>query len=65
MGSVIVETVFAWPGVGRLAYEAVIRRDFPLIQGIVIVFVGLYIVLNLAIDILYVYLDPRIRYVKQ
>jgi peptide/nickel transport system permease protein len=63
-GSVIVETVFAWPGIGRLAYESVIHRDFPVMQGIVIVFVALFIISNLAIDILYAYLDPRVRYVK-
>lgn len=65
MGSVVTEAIFAWPGVGMLAYEAVMKRDFPLIQGVIIIFVGLFIVFNLAIDILYVYLDPRIRYVKE
>jgi peptide/nickel transport system permease protein len=63
-GSVIVETIFAWPGIGRLAYESVIHRDFPVMQGIVVVFVALFIISNLAIDILYAYLDPRVRYVK-
>jgi peptide/nickel transport system permease protein len=65
MGSVITETVFSWPGVGRLAYQAIKGRDFPLIQGAVILFVGLYVVTNLAVDILYCYLDPRVRYVKE
>jgi peptide/nickel transport system permease protein len=65
MGSVVTETIFGWPGLGRLAYTAVKGRDFPLIQGIVIILVALYIVFNLAIDILYCYLDPRIRYVKE
>jgi peptide/nickel transport system permease protein len=64
MGSVVTETVFAWPGVGRLAYMAVKGSDFPLIQGIVIMFVGIYIVFNLAVDVLYCYLDPRIIYKK-
>lgn len=64
-GSVVTETIFAWPGVGRLAYEAVMSRDFPLIQGLILIFVGLYIIFNLVIDILYCYLDPRIRYVKE
>jgi peptide/nickel transport system permease protein len=63
-GSVITEMVFAWPGIGRMAYQAVSNRDFPLIQGIVIIFIVLFILMNLLIDILYVYLDPRIRYVK-
>ena len=65
MGSVVTEAIFAWPSVGMLAYEAVMKRDFPLIQGIIIIFVGLYIVFNLVIDVLYVYLDPRVRYVKE
>jgi peptide/nickel transport system permease protein len=64
MGSVVTEAIFAWPGVGRLSYQAVMYRDFPLIQGLVILFVGIYILANLTIDILYVYLDPRIRYRK-
>ncbi|MFC1820634.1 ABC transporter permease [Thermodesulfobacteriota bacterium] len=65
MGSVVTETIFAWPGLGRLAYEAVMHRDFPLIQGLILIFVALYIFVNLLVDVLYVYLDPRIRYVKE
>jgi peptide/nickel transport system permease protein len=65
MGSIVTETVFAWPGVGRLSYEAIKNRDFPVIQGIVIIFVGLFILFNLIVDIVYCYLDPRIRYVKK
>ena len=65
MGSVVTETIFAWPGIGRLAYEAVIYRDFPMIQGLIILFVGLYIIFNLIIDLSYSYLDPRVRYVKE
>lgn len=61
-GSIVTETIFAWPGVGRLAYQAVIWRDFPLIQTIVILFTTLYVLVNLFIDLVYVYLDPRIRY---
>ena len=65
MGSVVTETIFAWPGIGRLAYEAVIYRDFPMIQGLILLFVGLYIIFNLIIDLSYVYLDPRVKYVKE
>lgn len=65
MGSIATESVFAWPGVGRLAYEAVMKNDYPLVQGVVIMFVGFYVIANLVTDILYVYLDPRIRYVKR
>jgi len=63
-GSVIVETIYAWPGVGQLAYQALNWRDFPLIQGILVFCVGLFVVVNLIIDIVYVYLDPRVRLVK-
>jgi peptide/nickel transport system permease protein len=63
-GSVIVETVFAWPGIGQLAFQALKLRDFPLIQGILIYSVGLFVLINLLIDILYVYIDPRIRFTR-
>ena len=62
MGSVSIETVYAWPGVGLLAYEAVLARDFPVMQAVVVVFAGIYITANLIVDVLYAYLDPRIRY---
>jgi len=65
MGSVVTETIFAWPGIGRLAYESVLYRDFPMIQALIILFVGLYIVFNLMIDLSYSYLDPRVRFVKE
>jgi peptide/nickel transport system permease protein len=61
-GSVIIETVFAWPGVGLLAIEAVRARDFQVVQSVVLFFSGIYIVCNLLVDIAYAYLDPRIRY---
>jgi ABC-type dipeptide/oligopeptide/nickel transport system permease component len=60
-GSVAVETVFAWPGIGRLLYEAVIARDYPLAQGIIVLTGVLIIVLNIVTDLVYVWLDPRIR----
>ena len=62
VGSVTVETVFAWPGLGYLVFEAVIIRDYPLVQAIVLIFSVLFIAVNLLVDILYAYLDPRIRY---
>lgn len=61
-GSIVVEQVFAWPGLGRLAIEALFGSDYPLLQGVVIVFTLLYVVASLAVDILYAYIDPRIRY---
>lgn len=60
-GAIVTETVFAWPGVGRLTYEAVIYRDFPLLQAIIILKAMLILTINLAVDILYAYVDPRIR----
>ncbi len=61
-GTVIVETVFSWPGVGQLAVGAVRGRDFQVLQAVVIIGSSIYIFANLVVDILYAYLDPRIRY---
>jgi peptide/nickel transport system permease protein len=61
-GSVVIESVFAWPGTGLLAVDAVRARDFQVVQAIVIVFAAVFILLNLGVDILYAYIDPRIRY---
>ena len=61
-GSVTTETVFNWPGTGLLAFQSVLSRDFELIQALVLVFSGLFILSSFAVDILYAYLDPRIRY---
>jgi len=61
-GSVITETVFTWPGVGLLVVDAVRSRDFQVVQAVVIMFAGIFILCNLLVDIMYAYLDPRIRY---
>ena len=61
-GAVVTETVFAIPGLGRLTVDAILRRDYPLIQGLVLMFSFAYVLVNLAIDLLYTLLDPRIRY---
>ena len=58
----MTETVFSWPGVGLLVVDAVRARDFQVVQAVVIVFAGIFILCNLLVDILYAYLDPRIRY---
>jgi peptide/nickel transport system permease protein len=60
-GAIVTETVFAWPGIGRLTYEAVIFRDFPLLQAVIILKAMLILTINLFVDILYAYVDPRIR----
>jgi peptide/nickel transport system permease protein len=61
-GAVVTESVFAIPGLGRLTVDAILRRDYPVIQGIVLMFSIIYVLVNLLIDILYTVLDPRIRY---
>jgi peptide/nickel transport system permease protein len=60
-GSVIVETIFGWPGIGRLAFEAVFRRDVPLVMGVLLLSSVLVLAVSLAVDLLYTRLDPRIR----
>ncbi len=61
-GVVVTETVFAIPGIGRLTVDAILRRDYPVIQGIVLVFSAVYVLINLLVDLSYGLLDPRIRY---
>ena len=61
-GAIVTETVFAWPGVGRLTYEAVIFRDYPLLQAVILLKAIIVLGVNLGVDILYAYLDPRVRY---
>lgn len=61
-GTVITETIFAWPGVGRLVVESITARDFPMIQMAVLIFAFIFVFANLFLDILYAFLDPRIRY---
>ncbi|MFB3098158.1 MAG: ABC transporter permease [Dehalococcoidia bacterium] len=61
-GSVVVETVFAWPGLGRLAIEALLGNDYPLMQAVIIAFTLMYVLAALFVDIMYAYIDPRIRY---
>lgn len=61
-GAVIVETVFAWPGIGRLVIQAIQHRDFPLVQASVLFVASVIVAVSLAVDVLYLWLDPRIRY---
>ena len=60
-GAVVTESVFAIPGVGRLVTDAILRRDYPIIQGVVLLFSALYVLINLGVDLLYTVFDPRIR----
>ena len=61
-GTVIIETVFAWPGVGRLVIQAIFNRDYPLVQSIVLVLALIFVAVNFLVDMLYMYLDPQISY---
>jgi len=61
-GAVLTETIFAWPGIGRLSVEALVNRDFPMIRGTVIVMAVIFLIANLAVDISYGFIDPRVRY---
>jgi ABC-type dipeptide/oligopeptide/nickel transport system permease component len=60
-GTVWIETVFAWPGIGRLLVKTILQRNYPLIQGICAIIVITFIVVNLLADVFYAYLDPRLR----
>lgn len=61
-GAILTETVFAWPGLGRLLVDSIFARDYPVVQGLVIVFALLFALVNLAIDLMYSVIDPRVRY---
>jgi peptide/nickel transport system permease protein len=61
-GAIVTETVFAIPGIGRLTVDAILRRDYPIIQGVILMFSGVYVVINLLVDLSYRFFDPRIRY---
>ena len=60
-GSIIVESVFSWPGIGQLLLQGITARDYPLITGLVLVYTTMFIVVNLIVDFLYAAVDPRIR----
>ena len=61
-GSLVVETVFAWPGLGQLAIQALVGNDYPLLQAVIVIFTLMYVMASLMVDIMYAYIDPRIRY---
>jgi peptide/nickel transport system permease protein len=61
-GAIVTETIFSWPGLGRLTYQAISARDYPLVQGCILIIALTYILINLATDLLYSVVDPRIRY---
>lgn len=61
-GAVMTETIFSWPGVGRLAFDAIMNRDFPVLQGSILLISCVFVFINLVVDVAYAYLDPRIHY---
>ena len=61
-GAVVTETVFSWPGIGRLAMEAISSRDFPVVQTVVLISAVVFVLMNVLVDLAYAVLDPRIRY---
>jgi peptide/nickel transport system permease protein len=61
-GAIVTETVFALPGIGRLTVDAILRRDYPIIQGVILIFSAVYVLVNLAVDLSYVLFDPRVKY---
>jgi peptide/nickel transport system permease protein len=60
-GAVITETVFAWPGIGTLVFDAILRKDYPVVLAVVQMVAAAFIVINMSLDLLYGYLDPRLR----
>jgi len=61
-GAVVVETVFSWPGIGKFLIDSIYARDYPVIQGFVLIIAAIFVLVNLLVDVIYAYLDPRIRY---
>jgi len=61
-GTVVIEEVFALPGMGRFALAAINQRDYPVVQGVVLIIALLFVLTNIAVDVLYAYVDPRVRY---
>ena len=64
-GAVLTETVFSWPGIGAYTVNCILKSDFPVVQGVVLLVAFVYVLVNLAVDILYAFLDPRIKYAKR
>jgi peptide/nickel transport system permease protein len=64
-GSIATETIFSWPGMGQLVFQSVLTRDSPVVQALVLLFAALFILVSFVADLLYLWLDPRIRHVGQ
>ena len=64
-GAMLTETVFAWPGIGKYTVDCILKSDFPVVQGVVLLIGVIFVIINLVVDIIYAYLDPRIKYSKE
>lgn len=64
-GAVLTETVFAWPGIGSYTVECITKSDFPVIQAVVLIIATIFVLMNLIVDVIYAFLDPRIKYGKK
>ena len=64
-GAMLTETVFAWPGIGKYIVECILKSDFPVVQGAVLLIGVIFVTINLIVDLIYVWLDPRIKYSKE
>lgn len=64
-GAMLTETVFAWPGIGKYTVDCILKSDFPVVQGVVLLIGCIFVIINLVVDIIYAYLDPRIKYTKE
>jgi peptide/nickel transport system permease protein len=63
-GAILTETIFGWPGIGRYLYDAITYRDYPVIQSGILIIASIFVLINLIVDLLYVFIDPRIKYTK-
>ena len=64
-GAMLTETVFAWPGIGKYTVDCILKSDFPVVQGVVLLIGVIFVIINLVVDVIYAYLDPRIKYSKE
>ena len=64
-GAVLTETVFSWPGIGNYTVQSILKSDFPVVQGVVLLIAFIFVVINLIVDIIYAFLDPRIKYYRK
>ncbi len=64
-GAVLTETVFSWPGIGNYTVECILKSDFPVVQGVVLLIACIFVLINLVVDVIYAFIDPRIKFSKK